>query len=92
MKHFASLLVLSVSWVGLATVTMAQALKPVAPDNSAVNVRDSCNIASVPKLLWTIIKGTETRNQEGCGAAAPKGCAGAHSGMKVQASIQLLYP
>jgi hyperosmotically inducible protein len=40
MKHLASVLVLSVSLVGLATVTMAQDSKTVAPDNSAVNVRD----------------------------------------------------
>ena len=40
MKHFASVLALSVSLVGLATVTTAQDSKPVAPDNSAVNVRD----------------------------------------------------
>jgi len=40
MKHVASVLGLSVSLVGLATVTMAQDSKPVAPNNSAVNVRD----------------------------------------------------
>jgi hyperosmotically inducible periplasmic protein len=40
MKHMASVLVLSVAVAGLASVTMAQDSKPVAPDNSAVNVRD----------------------------------------------------
>ena len=39
-EAFASVLVLSATLVGLATVTMAQDSKPVAPDNSAVNVRD----------------------------------------------------
>jgi hypothetical protein len=40
MKHIASVLVLSMTLVGFATVTTAQDSKTVAPDNSAVNVRD----------------------------------------------------
>jgi hyperosmotically inducible protein len=40
MKHIASVLVLSVTMFGVAGVTTAQDSKPVAPDNSAVNVRD----------------------------------------------------
>ena len=40
MKKIALTLVLSSALLGLGTVTMAQDSKPVAPDNSAVNVRD----------------------------------------------------
>ena len=40
MKRIALTLVLSSALLGLGTVTMAQDSKPVAPDNSAVNVRD----------------------------------------------------
>jgi len=40
MKHLASVLVLSLTLVGSATIIAAQESKPVAPDNSAVNVRD----------------------------------------------------
>ena len=40
MKKIALTLVLSSALLGLGTVTMAQDAKPVAPDNSAVNVRD----------------------------------------------------
>jgi osmotically-inducible protein OsmY len=40
MKHIASVLVLSATLLGLASATMAQNSKPVAPDNSLVNVRD----------------------------------------------------
>jgi hyperosmotically inducible periplasmic protein len=40
MKHLASVLILSLTLVGSATVITAQESKPVAPDNSAVNVRD----------------------------------------------------
>jgi hyperosmotically inducible periplasmic protein len=39
-KRIALVLVLSSTLLGLATVTMAQDSKPVAPDNSAINVRD----------------------------------------------------
>ena len=40
MKKIALTLVLSSALLGLGTMTMAQDSKPVAPDNSAVNVRD----------------------------------------------------
>ena len=40
MKKIALTLVLSSALLGLGTITMAQDAKPVAPDNSAVNVRD----------------------------------------------------
>ena len=40
MKRIALALVLSSTLLGLGTVTMAQDSAPVAPDNSAVNVRD----------------------------------------------------
>ena len=40
MKRIALTLVLSSALLGLGTVTMAQDSPPVAPDNSAVNVRD----------------------------------------------------
>ena len=40
MKKIALTLVLSSAFLGLGTMTMAQDSKPVAPDNSAVNVRD----------------------------------------------------
>jgi hyperosmotically inducible periplasmic protein len=40
LKRIALTLVLSSALLGLGTVTMAQDSKPVAPDNSAVNVRD----------------------------------------------------
>ena len=40
MKRIALTLVLSSALLGLSTVTMAQESAPVAPDNSAVNVRD----------------------------------------------------
>ncbi len=40
MKRIALALVLSSTLLGLGTVTMAQDSVPVAPDNSAVNVRD----------------------------------------------------
>ena len=40
MKKIALTLVLSSALLGLVTVTMAQDSKPVAPDNSAVNIRD----------------------------------------------------
>jgi hypothetical protein len=40
MMHFASVLVLCGSLVGLVGVTMAQDSTPVAPDNYAVNVRN----------------------------------------------------
>ena len=40
MKRIALTLVLSSVLLGLGTVTMAQESAPVAPDNSAVNVRD----------------------------------------------------
>jgi hyperosmotically inducible protein len=39
-KRIGLALVLSSALLGLGTVTMAQDSKPVAPDNSAVNVRD----------------------------------------------------
>lgn len=40
MKRIALTLVLSSALLGMGTVTMAQDSAPVAPDNSAVNVRD----------------------------------------------------
>jgi hyperosmotically inducible periplasmic protein len=40
LKKIALTLVLSSALLGLGTMTMAQDSKPVAPDNSAVNVRD----------------------------------------------------
>ena len=40
MKKIALTLVLSSALLGLGTMAMAQDSKPVAPDNSAVNVRD----------------------------------------------------
>ena len=40
MKKIAAALVLSSALLGLGSVSMAQDSKPVAPDNSAVNVRD----------------------------------------------------
>jgi hyperosmotically inducible protein len=40
MRRFALTLVLSSTLLGLCGATMAQDSKPVAPDNSAVNVRD----------------------------------------------------
>lgn len=40
MKHFGLTLILSSALIGLSSVAMAQDAKPVAPDNSAVNVRD----------------------------------------------------
>ena len=40
MNHIASVLILSASLVGLPSISMAQDSTPVAPDNSAVNVRD----------------------------------------------------
>jgi hyperosmotically inducible protein len=40
LKKIALTLVLSSALLGLGAVTMAQDSKPVAPDNSAVNVRD----------------------------------------------------
>jgi osmotically-inducible protein OsmY len=40
LKRIALTLVLSSALLGLSTLTMAQDSKPVAPDNSAVNVRD----------------------------------------------------
>ncbi len=40
MKHLAPVLILSMTLVGSATVITAQESKPLAPDNSAVNVRD----------------------------------------------------
>jgi osmotically-inducible protein OsmY len=40
LKRIALTLVLSSALLGLGTITMAQDSKPVAPDNSAVNVRD----------------------------------------------------
>ena len=40
MKRIALTLVLSSALLGLGTITMAQDERPVAPDNSAVNVRD----------------------------------------------------
>ena len=40
MKRIALTLVLSSALVGLGSVAMAQNSTPVAPDNSAVNVRD----------------------------------------------------
>jgi hyperosmotically inducible periplasmic protein len=40
LKRIALTLVLSSALLGLPTVTMAQESAPVAPDNSAVNVRD----------------------------------------------------
>jgi len=40
LKKIALTLVLSSAFLGLGTMTMAQDSKPVAPDNSAVNVRD----------------------------------------------------
>jgi hyperosmotically inducible periplasmic protein len=40
LKRIALTLVLSSALLGLGTVTMAQESAPVAPDNSAVNVRD----------------------------------------------------
>ena len=41
MKRIALTLILSSALLGLGTVTMAQDSPPAAPDNSAVNVRDS---------------------------------------------------
>ena len=40
MKQRVATLALSLALLGLASVTMAQNLPPVAPDNSGVNVRD----------------------------------------------------
>ena len=40
MKQIALTLILSSALLGLGTVTIAQGSPPVAPDNSAVNVRD----------------------------------------------------
>lgn len=40
LKKIALTLVLSSALLGLGTITMAQDARPVAPDNSAVNVRD----------------------------------------------------
>ena len=40
MKKIALTLVLSSALLGLGTITTAQDARPVAPDNSAVNVRD----------------------------------------------------
>jgi hyperosmotically inducible periplasmic protein len=40
LKRIALTLVLSSALLGMSTVTMAQDSAPVAPDNSAVNVRD----------------------------------------------------
>jgi len=40
LKKIAAALVLSSALLGLGSVSMAQDSKPVAPDNSAVNVRD----------------------------------------------------
>jgi osmotically-inducible protein OsmY len=40
LKRIALMLVLSSALLGLSTVTSAQDSKPIAPDNSAVNVRD----------------------------------------------------
>ena len=40
LKRIALTLVLFSALLGLGTITMAQDSKPVAPDNSAVNVRD----------------------------------------------------
>jgi hyperosmotically inducible periplasmic protein len=40
LKRIASILVLCSALLGLGTVTLAQDSAPVAPDNSAVNVRD----------------------------------------------------
>jgi hyperosmotically inducible periplasmic protein len=40
LKRIALTLVLSSALLGLGTITMAQDERPVAPDNSAVNVRD----------------------------------------------------
>ena len=47
MKHLASVLVLSLTLVGSATIIAAQESKPVAPDNSAVNVRDRDQVRGV---------------------------------------------
>lgn len=46
-------------------------------------------LASVPELLCKITKGSDNREIT-TRADAPKGCADAHPGMKVQASAQLL--
>lgn len=40
MKHLGLTLVLSSALFGLSGVAMAQDTKPIAPDNSAINVRD----------------------------------------------------
>jgi hyperosmotically inducible periplasmic protein len=40
LKHLGLTLVLSSALVGLSSVAMAQDSRPIAPDNSAVNVRD----------------------------------------------------
>lgn len=40
MKRFASVVLLCGTLIGLPAVTMAQGSTPVAPDNTAVNVRD----------------------------------------------------